>query len=137
MNGKGHLDLSDKGRAFFKTRDSATKVMLRDEDERTYEEIRAARIEQKLERDDDTTRAYFEELNKERKIIAEGLTTRDYFVFADEFVLAMARSAPVTLEGLMAIPGIRPMNAELYGPRMLKAIERVRQKLNLGNAGVN
>lgn len=133
VDGKGHLDLSDKGRAFFKTRNSATKVMLRDEDERTYEEIRAARIEQKLEGDDDTTRAYFEELNKERKTIAEGLSTREYFVFADEFVLAMARTVPVTLEDLVAIPGIRPMNAELYGPRMLKAIRRAGGKLEPGS----
>jgi ATP-dependent DNA helicase RecQ len=128
MNGKGHLDLSEKTREFFKTPKDARKVMLRDEDELTLEERRAARIEQRLVAVDAITRSYFEELDNERKTIGEGLNTRDYFVFADEFVLVMARTRPETLEDLMAIPGIRPMNAELYGPRMIKAIDRVRQR---------
>lgn len=129
MNGKGHLDLTEKTREFFTTPKDARKVMLRDEDERTLEENRAARIEQRLVAVDDITRSYFEELDSERKTIGEGLNTRDYFVFADDFVLLMARTRPETLEELMAIPGIRPMNAELYGPRMIKAIERVRRRL--------
>jgi hypothetical protein len=37
----------------------------------------------------------------------------------------MSRLRTVTLEQLVAIEGIRPMNAELYGPRMVRAVKAV------------
>ncbi len=67
----------------------------------------------------------FDALIAARGVMADGLSTRPWFLFTDETVMEMARLLPRTIEEIAAIEGVAPMKAEIYGPRMLAALNDI------------
>jgi ATP-dependent DNA helicase RecQ len=125
LDNKGFLTLTGAAHAVFQHKRTGERVILRLEDDKDFETRRQERLLKKMEPDDLVAQMILDALLRERKVIADGLNTREWFVFTDDFLIQMSRLRTVTLEQLVAIEGIRPMNAELYGPRMVRAVKAV------------
>ena len=70
----------------------------------------------------DAERRLFERLRGVRRAMADERNVPAFMILSDSTLRALARLRPKTREDLLRVPGIGPVKAETFGPRLLEAI---------------
>ncbi len=122
----GALRLTPDARAVFR---GERQIELRiDRKAKTARKLRAdsGRRRERLANLSERDLALFEHLRAERLAIAREEGVAAYMVFNDATLVAMAQSAPATMDEYAALPGVGAAKLERYGERFLSAIRAAR-----------